>query len=862
VNEAAADLLLKQNPTPLEPASSFVMNSESYQIARVTWLPDYLGNNKSHGGGRVNGGGKDVGYSNCEKHGYVSNCTGEQTGTQVSVSGLICYKDCRCPPSKYKYIKDMATSFNCQLSGEVCIDNYRYFCPGCPKYSECICSSEYKYVQPSVTNTTIGGIVRSKCLSPRSVGGSFCKTYVGETTHSEPVAIYKECNCPDGEEWKDNACVKVENCAGYPLTVCPSGGTCSPCPSDNAKLKLVSCDESKGWTKSGNTCVAKPCPAGYTAGVTGCSSGSTKPDYSSNGWSGGQQCGVCKCNNTDSNCTAANYPVTSIPAHATQTGSCSTGCGSERVTRYKFKCNDSYILKNNQCQSSTYVKLTVNAPDDNTTLKFSLSGSGYTIDWGDGTTDANSSHTYDRAGDYIVTMTEGVTQLTAQTSDVKITKLHKLNMNTITKARFSRNCTDLTGSIPELPPSLTNGDGMFSGCSGLTGEIPSLPPSLTDGSYMFKGCTGLTGNILELPTSLKSGRSMFEGCTGLTGKIPSLPTSLEDGSWMFAKCTSLTDEIPALPTSLTNGAVMFSGCTGLTGSIPELPNSLTNGGSMFYGCTGLTGSIPELPSSLTNGDGMFGGCTGLTGSIPELPSSLTDGGSMFWICSGLTGNIPALPSSLTDGSDMFLGCSGLTGEIPSLPTSLINGSRMFGNCNSLTGSIPELPNSLTDGFFMFGGCTGLTGNIPELPSSLINGYDMFDSCKGLTGNIPALPSSLTKGGKMFLGCTGLTGNIPALPSSLENGNFMFESCSGLNGNIPNLPSSLTDGAYMFSGCTGLTGNIPTLPTSLENGGGMFQRCTGLTGPAPSKPASLTSCKNIFYDTNVTTTSEWNDCPPR
>lgn len=82
-------------------------------------------------------------------------------------------------------------------------------------------------------------------------------------------------------------------------------------------------------------------------------------------------------------------------------------------------------------------------------------------------------------------------------------------------------CSKLTGSIPALPDSLTNGDFMFSSCSKLTGKIPALPDSLTDGTSMFSGCSKLTGKTPKKPSGLISQyTNIFQG-TQVTN----------DGSW-------------------------------------------------------------------------------------------------------------------------------------------------------------------------------------------------------------------------------------------------------------------------------------------------------------------------------------------
>jgi len=430
IDEAAASLLLNNNPTPpsieLDPA---FVSGEGYQLAKVTWLPDYLGNNKSHGGRRVDDGGKDVGDSNCEKYGYVGSCGDGQTGTEVSVAGLTCYKNCKavdckeyglvseadCPAHKKgSGIKHPVSGLTCY---EKCICDTSYY-----KYSSSNCASpkilggehcedmltawkdggmigearQFETVTGSLSSTSgtravLSSVPASAALSTGAslgagaAGLSSAPTFGGVslgdrdsyenqragnfTTCTCPAAYnlsvcpananckqcdskYKFVDCQEGFTASGNTCVKTENCSAYPLTVCPTGGICSKCPDNTAKLKLDSCDTSKGWKISGNTCAAVDCSTGYTRGVTSCTSGSTKPDYTSNGWSGGLPCGLCKCSNVNSNCTAANYPLTSKSDSNANYSSCTTGCGSEKVTRYKITgCKANYKLVGGVCKS-------------------------------------------------------------------------------------------------------------------------------------------------------------------------------------------------------------------------------------------------------------------------------------------------------------------------------------------------------------------------------------------------------------------------------------------------------------------------------------------------------------------------------
>ncbi len=358
-------------------------NSSSFQMARTYFMPDYQRNlvGKQFGG-RVNDGGSMGNELNCQKYGYASECLSKKgtqiqvisglkcwkdcqplscadagyvnscpsllTGTSVSLAdGTICYTGCRCP-SEYKYFKDIANSFKCSLKGTACQEakDYRGSCPGCPKYKECTCSADYKYVKPETANLNINNIVRTRCYPPKSVGGATCQTYIsvtsGGSTHTEAITMYKECNCPEGQEYKNGQCVKIENCDAYPLTgTCPAGCNCTPCPDNGNKYKIDSAKTSEGWswTSGQTTCPATPCPAGFEAGVEKCSD-TQKYTYSSSpkDKSGGKVCGKCTAKNDDCptnywNSCAPQHIETGVPQY-TEAGTRCTQCRTRKCEEY------------------------------------------------------------------------------------------------------------------------------------------------------------------------------------------------------------------------------------------------------------------------------------------------------------------------------------------------------------------------------------------------------------------------------------------------------------------------------------------------------------------------------------------------
>ena len=269
------------------------------------------------------------------------------------------------------------------------------------------------------------------------------------------------------------------------------------------------------------------------------------------------------CKPTD--CSA--YTLTSCPSGST-CESCTPGCG-DNAPRYKAKEYKGLAF---QVDSPTNGKIT-----------FTITGSNYQIDWGDGTIDTNNTHTYATAGLYDIEIFGDVTTFLINSSpSAEPKRLYSLNLPKAKKMDFSAACLSigimnfksLVGTIPPLPDSLTDGSGMFAGCWELSGSIPKLPSGLTNGVGMFSHCKGLTGNIPELPSSLIDGSSMFWNCENLTGNVPSLPDSLTVGSHMFSDCSKLTGNIPPLPKGLTEGYSMFGACGGLSGKAPAKPSNL------------------------------------------------------------------------------------------------------------------------------------------------------------------------------------------------------------------------------------------------------------------------------------------------
>ena len=210
-----------------------------------------------------------------------------------------------------------------------------------------------------------------------------------------------------------------------------------------------------------------------------------------------------------------------------------------------------------------------------------------TKNWGDGTSDTSTTHTYASAGDYTITC-NGSTMTTSSSSG-----LFGQNSNTpcpyVKDVRLGSNVTSI-------------GEYAFQYCYSLTSTM--IPEGVTSiDTYAFASCYSLTS--ITIPSSVTSiDSSVFGNCSSLTSiTIPEGVISI--GSYAFNGCFSLISIIiPEGVTSIDDR--MFTNCTSLRSiTIPEGVISIDT--YAFAGCPSLT-SI-TIPSSVTSiGSNVFSSC--------------------------------------------------------------------------------------------------------------------------------------------------------------------------------------------------------------------------------------------------------------
>lgn len=173
-----------------------------------------------------------------------------------------------------------------------------------------------------------------------------------------------------------------------------------------------------------------------------------------------------------------------------------------------------------------------------TGLSVTLNMNG-TKDWGDGTSDTSTTHTYVSAGDYTITC-DGSTMTTSASSGLfgqtssninYYVKNMRLGSSVTSIGPYAfQDCYSLTSiTIPEGVTSI--GDSAFGDCYSLTNiTIPEGVASIGDSAFLW--CYSLTS--ITIPSSVTSiGDSAFQGCCSILeydfSKHTTIPTLFRRG---------------------------------------------------------------------------------------------------------------------------------------------------------------------------------------------------------------------------------------------------------------------------------------------------------------------------------------------
>ncbi len=161
---------------------------------------------------------------------------------------------------------------------------------------------------------------KGNCTSPKLIGGTSCKKLTSATVGAQAavirnVSMTTPSSTPDGTFYSECGCG-----SDFTLSSCPNGALCQEC---DGKYKQTGCKS--GYNRQANgTC----CLNGYS-NSTVCPNEKPTKIYATS------ECYMCVCPNDNASCTASAYPYSTPPTCARSADRCSTGCGSNLVTRYK-----------------------------------------------------------------------------------------------------------------------------------------------------------------------------------------------------------------------------------------------------------------------------------------------------------------------------------------------------------------------------------------------------------------------------------------------------------------------------------------------------------------------------------------------
>lgn len=281
--------------------------------------------------------------------------------------------------------------------------------------------------------------------------------------------------------------------------------------------------------------------------------------------------------------------------------------------------------------------------------------------WGDGTTDNGTTHTYTNYGKYTITC-DG-TSIPGGTSE--------------SSGMFS--------SFDQPDPDIGNTINYYCLNVRIGENVTSI------GSYAFVNCYNI--KTIAIPNSvININSNSFRYCSALTTIIiPTSVSSIEEG--LFDYCGNLTRIV--IPNGVTSiGENSFRGC-GVLISI-SIPNSVISiGDSAFQNCSSLTSvTIPGTVTSLTAS--MFNN-SGLQEVIISDGITNIDGALVFYRTKLSKVTIPQ--SVVSINSNAFYSCSNLL-EVKVLSSSINIGSGVFSYCDSIlkfdftsATSIPTLSNT-------------------------------------------------------------------------------------------------------------------------------------------------------------------------
>lgn len=497
-------------------------------------------------------------------------------------------------------------------------------------------------------------------------------------------------------------------------------------------------------------------------------------------------------------------------------------------------------------------------------------GGGYTVDWGDGTTNnyntnVTSSHQYTTSSFNTLSSSlyDGakLTQIkvTLSGSATSFATVTFTTVPTPTTGSFNPASTTIPNQWLSIAMAGSNVTSLILANSASPASSTFLEKFYYSGSNkitsfasMFTSCYSLTEVTDLFMGSGSSYTSMFSTCTKLK-KLPIINVNnATDLTSMFSGCSNLETVTFASASNVTNWSNTFQNCYNLLNINNDNFSTTTIGGlqNTFNNCNKLRSLPPINVTNVNSLNGTFSGCYNLT-SIKFIgnTSRVINFTSTFANCYSLI-DIPRTLDcrSTTSITSLFSSCYSLKKSPRFTNTNNItNVSNLFASCYNLT-EVSLFDTSNVNTFAsMFGGCFSLT-SIPKFnlrSGTTVSG--MFTNCSNLK-TIPLLnTANISTFTSMFAGCGSLISIPPINTSKGITFTTMFNSCVSLK-TIPYLDTSNgTAMDSMFQGCTSLE-EIPALNTSNATTlSAMFASANSLKRVPNFNIANCTTIANMFQN---------------
>ena len=493
-------------------------------------------------------------------------------------------------------------------------------------------------------------------------------------------------------------------------------------------------------------------------------------------------------------------------------------------------------------------------------------GGGYTVDWGDGTSNNYNSN---------VTGSKQYTtaSFAALTSSIySVADLYKPALITVTLSGSATSFSTVNFTTrPTLPTgSLVNGSSSGWKSIKMAGDqVSSLTVGNNAGSWLtprhletfeysgsnrittfgntFLNCNSLVEVVSLYTTSGSSIVSMFQGCFNLR-KLPPLDcTNVTSANQAFNNCFNLRTITLLNSQRVQNWGATFQACYTLQSINATFSSASTAYNSTFNTCYSLKTHPPLNVSNNTTFSGTWQNCWSLKQvRFIGTTSKVTTWFAAFNNCTQLE-SLPSTMdfSAVTGTQSMFVGCNALkVSPIFTNTRNLTNISNMFSSCRALI-YVPWFDTiNVTDASNLFNTCTALA-SIPKFNFARNTNFSgMFGGCTNLT-SIPQLETSNgTNFSSMFS-----SANLKEAPFFNTSKGTNFSQMFQANSTLLKVPaydmSSATFALAMFSTCTSLT-TIPFFDLAkCTNVDQMFQSCTSLKSVPYLNLSSTTSVNSMF-----------------